>query len=65
MTPLHRIRFTFGILVAVAVLAVGVLGRALAWEASPATGLAVAASGLGAVVSGALALRILVVVDRR
>lgn len=64
MAPLHRIRFTFAILVTVAIVAVGVLGRALAWPASPATGLAVAASGLATVVAGGLALRILLAVDR-
>lgn len=64
MAPPHRLRFTFGILVAVAIVAVGVLGRALAWPASPATGLAVATSGLAAVVAGGLALRMLLVLDR-
>jgi hypothetical protein len=64
MTPLSRARFTFGILVTVAIVAFGVLGRAAAWPASPSTGLAVAASGLAAVVAVGLALRILLVVDR-
>jgi len=65
MTPQRRIRFTFAVLLAVAVAAVGILGRALAWPASPAAGVAVAASGIAAVVAGGLALRILMVVDRR
>jgi len=62
MTPQRRVRLTFGVLVGVAIVAVGLLGRALAWPASPATGLAVAASGLATVVAGGLALRILLVV---
>jgi len=65
MTPQPRIRLTFAVLLTTAVVAVGILGRALAWPASPAAGVAVAASGLVAVVAGGLALRILVVVDRR
>lgn len=64
-TPHRRVRLTFAALVAAAVLAVGILGRALAWPASPGTGLAVAASGVVAVAAGGLALRILLVVDRR
>ena len=64
MTPQRRVRLTFAVLVTAAVVAVGVLGRALAWSASPATGLAVAASGLSAVVAGGLALRVLLVLDR-
>lgn len=64
MTPQRRVRLTFGILVGVTIVAVGVLGRALAWPASPVTGLTVAASSLAAVAAGGLALRILLVVDR-
>ena len=64
MTPQRRIRLTFAILVAVTIIAVGVLGRALTWPASPSAGLAVVASGLTAVVTGGLALRMLMVVDR-
>lgn len=63
-TSLRRVRLTFAALVGVTVVAVGVLGRALAWSASPATGLAIAASGVAAVVAGGLALRILLVADR-
>jgi len=64
MTPQRRVRLTFGVLVGVTIVAVALLGRALAWPASPATGLAGAASGLATVVAGGLALRILLVVDR-
>jgi len=65
MTPQRRVRVTFAVLLTAAVVAVGILGRALAWPASPAAGVAVAASGVVAVVAGGLALRILLVVDRR
>ena len=65
MTAQRRVRLVFTALVAIAVVAVGVLGRALGWPASPAAGLTVAASGLVALVAGGLALRILVAVDRR
>lgn len=64
MTSQRRVRLTFAVLLTVAVAAVGILGRALASPASPAAGVAVAASGLIAVVTGGLALRILMVVDR-
>lgn len=65
MTPQRRVRLTFAALLTAVIVAVGLLGRALAWPASPVTGLAVAASGLVVVVAGGLALRILLVVDRR
>ena len=64
MTPLRRVRFTFVALIAVAVLAVGVLGQAATWSPSPVTGLIVAASAVVAVIAVALAVRILVAVDR-
>lgn len=64
MSPRRRVRLTFAALVTVSVVAVAILGRALAWPASPTAGLAVATSGLVAAVFGGLALRILVVVDR-
>ena len=64
MSSLRRVRLTFGVLVVVAVLGVGILGRALTWPPSPAAGIAVALSGLLAAAAGGLALRILVVVDR-
>jgi hypothetical protein len=63
-TQLRRVRLTFAVLVGAAVVAVGVLGRALTWPSSPATGLFVAASGVVAAVAGGLAVRILVVIDR-
>ena len=65
MTPQRRVRLTFAVLVALTVAAVGLLGRAVAWPASPIVGLTVAASGVLAVVSGGLALRVLMAVDRR
>lgn len=65
MTPLARVRLTFGVLVTAAVIAVGVLGRSLAWPASASAGLTVAASGFAALVAGGLALRILLIVDRQ
>lgn len=64
MTPLRRIRLTFAALVVIAVVAVGILGRALAWSPPPAAGFAVAASSLVAAATGGLAVRILVVTDR-
>lgn len=64
MTPQRRIRLTFAVLVTVAIIAVGVLERALAWPASPTAGIAVIVSGVAAVVAGGLALRIVLVVDR-
>lgn len=65
MTPQHRVRLTFGALVVLTVAAVGLIGRAVAWSSSPVAGLTVAVSGVVAVLSGGLALRILMVVDRR
>ena len=64
MTPLRRIRLTFVALVAVAVFAVGVLGQAATWSPSPVTGLVVAASAVVSVIAVALAVRMLVIVDR-
>lgn len=61
----QRVRRTFQALMAVAILATGALSKALTAEPGPATGLAVAGSALLLVASGALALRILVVVARR
>jgi len=64
MAPQRRLQLTFGGLVAVTIAAVGLLGQALAWPASPATGIVVAASGVATAVAGGLALRILLAVDR-
>ena len=65
MTPLRRVRLTFAVLIAAAVVAVGIFGRVLALPSSPAAGLAAAGSGLAAAVAGGLAVRILVVTDPR
>jgi len=65
MSPQRRVRLTFALLIVLTVAASGLLGRAVAWSASPIVGLTVAASGVVAVVSGGLALRILMTVDRR
>ena len=54
----------FWLLVLVATLAAGALSHAVAWRPGPATGVVVAVSGLVLVAAGALALRILVRVDR-
>lgn len=59
-----RVRRTFWVLVAVAVLATGSLSRALTAPPGGATGLAVALTGLVAVVAAGLALRILAVTGR-
>ena len=54
-----RARRAFWALVGVAVVATGLLSRALAWRASPVAGLAVAATATVAVIAAGLALRIL------
>ena len=64
MTPLRRVRCTLGGLVVITVVAVGVLGTAIASPASPAAGAAVAGSSIVVLVAGGLALRILLVLDR-
>ena len=64
MTPLRRVRVTFVVLFAVAVLAVGVLEQAAAWSPSPVTGVVVAVSAVVAVTTIALVVRILVALDR-
>lgn len=64
MSAVRRVRLTFASLLTAAVLAVGLVGRALAWPPSPTAGIAVAIGSIVAVVSGGLALRILVVLDR-
>ena len=56
-----RVHVTFWTLFMVAVGATGVLSRAVAAPAKPATGLAIAASGLVLAATGGFALRILVV----
>ena len=64
MTPQRRVRLTFRALLTVATVAVGILGRVLAWTPAPIAGLAVAASAIVAVAAGGLALRILVATER-
>ena len=64
MTRMRRVRVTFWGLVAAAVVSTGVLMRAVAWRASPATGVVVAVSGVVTVLTVALAARILIVVGR-
>lgn len=61
---MRRVTVTFWLLVATAVAATGMLTRTLQWPAGPVTGTAVAASGLVAVLTMALAVRILVVTSR-
>lgn len=61
---MRRVRLTFWVLVAVAVVATGSLSRALTAHPSPATGVTVALAGLVAAVAAGLALRILVVTGR-
>ncbi|MFV1991473.1 MAG: hypothetical protein ACC652_12115 [Acidimicrobiales bacterium] len=61
MTRLH---ITFVVLVVVAAGSLGMLTSALAWQASPVTGLTVAALGLVLVTALGLVLRLLFVADR-
>lgn len=61
---MSRVRRTFWVLVAVAVVATGSLSRALTADPGPATGVAVALAGLVALAAVGLALRILVVTGR-
>ena len=60
-----RVRRTFWTLVVVSVLAAGALSRALAAPSGPGSGLTVAAAGLVLTASSLLALRILIVVERK
>ena len=61
---MSRVRRTFWVLVAVAVVATGSLSRALGAHPSPATGVAVALAGLVALAAVGMAVRILVVTGR-
>lgn len=60
--PARRVQRNFWMLLAAAVLATGMVSRAVAQEAGPATGALLAVSGLAALVSASLAARILVVI---
>ena len=64
MTMLHRVRVAFVALVAVTVLAVGVLEQAATWSPSPVTRLVAAASAAVAAIAVALGVRVLLAVDR-
>lgn len=57
---MNRASRSFWTLVVIATVAVGTFSRALAWPAGPRAGLAVAASGVIAIIAAGLALRILV-----
>ena len=57
---MRRARRAFGILVAIAVLAMGILSRALTAPPGPVTGAFVAASGAILAIALALAVRILI-----
>lgn len=59
-----RVQVTFWALVVVTIVASGVFTRALGAPPSAETAMAVAVAGLLAVLSGTLALRILIVVTR-
>ncbi|HVT75878.1 MAG TPA: hypothetical protein VHD87_02525 [Acidimicrobiales bacterium] len=61
---MRRVQATFLALVALAVIAMGVLTRAVGWSASPQAGAAVAIAGAVAVITIAFAARILVVTSR-
>jgi hypothetical protein len=62
---MRRVRRTFWALVATAVIATGVLSRALAAEPGAASGVTVAVSASVLGVAALLAVRILVVLDRQ
>ena len=62
---MRRVMGTFWALVALAVVAMGVLSASLQARPSPATGLVVAASGTVLITASALALRIWWVVGGR
>lgn len=64
MTAGRRLRLTFGALLTLTVVAMGLPGRLMAWPPSSVAGLGVAAGGSVALFTGGLVLRILVVLDR-
>ncbi len=61
---MRRIRVTFWLLVATAIVSTGALMRAVTWPASPTTGATVAAAGAVIAMAVASAARILVVIGR-
>lgn len=63
-SPLRRVRWSFWILVAIAVLSAGALNAGLAAEPSPLTGLRVGGSGITLIGSLALAARVMISVER-
>lgn len=65
MSSHRRVRWTFALLVGLTVVAVGALSRALTLPASPTAAILVVVSSLFALITGGLALRILVALDRR
>lgn len=64
MNPMRRVRVTFWLAVAIAVVSTGVLMRAVEWPASPSAGVTVAAAGVITAIAMAFAVRILVVIGR-
>jgi uncharacterized membrane protein (UPF0136 family) len=64
MTSMTRIRITLASLIALTVIGVGVFTRAVGQPSGPATGLTVAVAGTVTVIGAALALRMLVVLQR-
>lgn len=64
MSPAGRVRLTFWLLVLAAVLATGLVSRALTWDGATAM-VTIVVAAIFALVAGLLALRILVVTSRR
>ena len=62
---MRRVRVTFWLLVAVTIVAVGTLRRAIEWPDGPLAGATVAISGVIALTTAALVARILTVIGRR
>lgn len=61
---MRRVRVTFWLLVAVAIVSTGTLMRAVTWPANPATGITVAGAGIATAAAVGLAVRILIVTGR-
>ena len=64
MNGMRRIRVTFWVLVAIAIVSTGVLMRAVAWPTGPGAGATLAAAGMVTAIAVASAARILVVIGR-